>query len=206
MHSHGGSRKGAGRKKSIANEPEHTRRESIDEKTAMHISFKLIRQAPCLRTPGFMKAFARILFNAKLKGLRVQHYTIESNHIHLIAEATDNRSLSCGMMSLTASITWALRRIFMYHGKVFTERYHLHALRNPTEMRNSLRYVLFNHARHTGSAFFADAYSSIFAFADAHVFINGSVGKKPPWFELIARNLTESRSWMQRCGWRKAKH
>ena len=205
MRSHGGSRKRSGRKKRIENEPKHVARAEVDSRIPMHISFKLIPGTPCLRTPKFMKEFALILANARRRGLRVQQYTIESNHIHLLAEADSNSQVSRGMSSLKISIVWALRRIFMYHGRVFVERYFVVHLKSPTQMRNALRYVLFNHAKHTKCAFFADVYSSIFGFGDAHEFAEVRAERAPPWFAAIARELADAKTWMQKTGWRRAR-
>ena len=153
-----------------------------------------------------MREFARILANARRRGLRVQQFTIESNHIHLIAEADDNDCAKRGMISLKVSIVWALRRIFMFHGSIFTARYHVHLLKTPTEMRNALRYVLFNHAKHAKVALFADFYSSVFGFEEAHAFANLRIDTRPPWFGAISLELSRAESWMQSQGWKRGKN
>ena len=171
----------------------------------MHLNFKLIPQVPSLRTPQFMREFAKILTNARRCGLRIQHYTIESNHVHILCEAESNDHVKRGMISLKSSIAWALRRIFGFYGKVFTDRYHAHHLKTPTEMRNALRYVLFNHAKHAKAAFFADVYSSIYEFEDASEFANLRFDRPPAWFAAIRPQLSVAQSWMQSHGWRKGR-
>ena len=205
MRSHGGFREGAGRKKTLTDEPKHIAREWVDKRIPLHVNFKVAQQVPCLRTPQFMRALPKILTNAREKGLRVQQFVVESNHIHLLVEADGNSELSRGMMSLKASIAWALRKIFMFHGRVFQARYYVRALKTPTEVRNALQYVLFNHAKHTKVALFADVYSSVFGFGDADDFVDLHGKKWPPWFHAVAEVLSEPRTWMQAHGWRRAK-
>ena len=43
-----------------------------------------------------------------------------------------------------------MNRSFSRRGPVLAERYHLHLLKTPREVRNALRYVLLNAARHMG--------------------------------------------------------
>ena len=68
------------------------------------------------------------------------HYTLQSAHIHLIAEASCSRDLASGMKSIGA-------RGFGLRGSVMADRFHLHALRSPREVRNAIAYVLLNARR-----------------------------------------------------------
>ena len=97
---HGGFRKKAGRERQLASDPKHCKREHIDAKIPAHIKIKLIEQTPCLRTPNFIREFTRAVKRAQIFGLRIQHFTIESNHIHFIAEADHNDAMTAGMISL----------------------------------------------------------------------------------------------------------
>jgi hypothetical protein len=61
----------------------------------------------------------------------------------MIVEAKDNQALTTGMRSLFTSLAKRLKR-----GKIFNGRYHLRAITTPTQMKNTLRYVLLNAAQH----------------------------------------------------------
>ena len=201
---YGGHRKGAGRPKTLPDELTHLPRVQINSRVPMHITIKLREGVPGLREPKFLYAFARAIRRAARKGLRVQHFSIQSNHLHLIAEADSNSALRIGMCSLLASITWALRKIFQYWGDVFTSRYHINPIRVPRLMRNVLKYVLFNYEHHCGVATFADVYSSVFSFDGARLLIGREqIGVRPRWQSVIDESLSAPGSWMQRVGWRK---
>jgi REP element-mobilizing transposase RayT len=132
----------------------HERRERVSLRTALHINFKVrfsIRNKVCL---GHLK---KAIQNARSHGLKVLHFSLQSNHVHLLVEAVDNEILTRGMRSLT--VTFAKR---MGRGRIQLERYHLHVLRTLQETKNAVNYVLFNHQRHTGSkTAHVDSFSSL---------------------------------------------
>jgi hypothetical protein len=79
---------------------------------------------------------------------RVIHFSVQSNHMHLIVEAHDERALSLGMQSLGHRMAHAVHRALGIGGRVFADRYHAHALLTPREVRVALVYVLQNWAKH----------------------------------------------------------
>jgi len=80
--------------------------------------------------------------------MRVVHYSVQHNHLHLIAEADDARALTRGLQGLTIRLAKRLNKHLGRKGKVFADRYHARALKTPTEVRNTLRYVLQNARKH----------------------------------------------------------
>lgn len=92
----GGRRPGAGRKRKYSPGVAYRPREKVTRHQALHVHFKLrasIRNKTCL------KILKRAILNARNQGLRVLHFSIESNHIHLILEAQNNETLTRGMRS-----------------------------------------------------------------------------------------------------------
>lgn len=79
---------------------------------------------------------------------RIAHFSIQSNHIHLIVEAVDAEGLGDGMRAFTSRVARALNRRWARRGCVFPQRYHDVALRSLLQVRNALRYVLNNHLKH----------------------------------------------------------
>ena len=79
---------------------------------------------------------------------RLVHYSIQHDHLHALVEATSQQDLACGMKSLAARFARAVNRVFGLHGRVLADRYHLHVLRTPREVRNALAYILLNRRRH----------------------------------------------------------
>jgi putative transposase len=167
------------------------------------VTLRFEEMVPNLRDEGFVKRFARAIEKARKKGLDVNHFTIESTHIHFMGETADNKTLTRGILSLQACIVWALRQLFNYFGAVFQGRFHLHELTSPREVRNALLYVIFNHAKHCKAEFFADVFSSAFAFAELHHFVRRP-GRPPRWQGEISRVLAPAKSWLQAVGWKRA--
>jgi REP element-mobilizing transposase RayT len=131
---------------------------------------------------------ARIRF-----GMRIIHYSIQGNHLHLLVEADDRESLARGMQGLAIRMARLLNRLFARVGKVWADRYHSHVLRTRREVANALRYVLGNFARHARqwgepARPFMDAFSSIRFL--------GFAGQDAP--------VAAPRTWLLRVGWRPA--
>jgi putative transposase len=137
----GGRRPGAGRKRIHSRGVSHLKREGVTKRTPQHINFKFkcsIRNKDCL------KLLKRSIQNAQNKGLRIIHFSLQSNHVHLITEAENNKVLTQGMRSLTITFSKGLKK-----GSVQLERYHLHVLKTLREAKNAIQYVLFNKQKHT---------------------------------------------------------
>lgn len=103
-------------------------------------------------------------------GFRLVHFSVQRDHVHLLAEAQDRRALARGVQGLSIRVARAVNRRAKRSGRVFADRYHVRALKTPREARAALVYVLMNarkHARGRGrlAAGFADFCSSAAWFA-----------------------------------------
>lgn len=127
----------------------HRTRAPLASRFPCHVTLKVRRGLPSLRSGRFVRELERSFAAACERGrFRVAHYSIQSDHVHLIVEATSNRDLACGMKSIGARAARAVNRIFARRGPVLADRYHRHVLRTPREVRNALAYVLLNARRH----------------------------------------------------------
>jgi putative transposase len=81
-------------------------------------------------------------------GVRIIHYSIQGNHLHLIVEAESVASLSRAMQGLGIRMAKRLNRLSGRHGGVFVDRYHAHPLKTPREAKRAVRYVLTNYRHH----------------------------------------------------------
>jgi putative transposase len=124
---------------------------------------------PSLRSQVVAKAFRTALRRASKEGLRIVHYSLQRDHIHLIVEAPDRKRLSGGMCGLASGFARRLNGIRGTRGRIFGDRYHRHDLASPREVRNALVYVLQNRTKHAaahgGQPRGLDAFSSA-AFFD----------------------------------------
>lgn len=167
IKTHGGRRAGSGRKKVRIGEPNHVRREKVTDRTPVHVTLKLQKSLPSLRTRSAFLRFADAVRGAEKFGLRVMHFSIQADHVHLIAEADTSREFAKGMQSLAIRFAKAIRKEIKNEHKsdikigikngirtlsenlgVFRGRYHAHVLKTPAEVRHALEYVLQNTARH----------------------------------------------------------
>lgn len=155
MHrNHGGRRPGSGRKRLHSKGVAHRTREKVQIRTPLHINFKYRLN---IRNKDRLRILKRAILNSQKLGLRVNHYSLQSNHVHLIVEARDTETLSRGMRSITVTMARGINL-----GKVQMSRYHLHVLKSLREARNAVRYVLFNEQKHTKrKTIQMDGYSSL---------------------------------------------
>jgi len=146
----GGRRKGAGRKpKGDRPGVPHVRRESFPRGTPIHVTVRVLKGVPNLRS----RKARRVVFQAfaaarERLGMRLTQYSIQANHIHLIVEAADRLALSRATKGLCVRIAKRLNRATGRKGAVFADRYHAHILRTPREVRNAVRYVMENSRIH----------------------------------------------------------
>ncbi len=123
---HGGRRPNSGKKRIHSSGVAHKKREVIKQQHPLHINFKYKTQ---IRYQQFLEIFKRAVGNAQKHGMKFIHYSIQSNHIHIIVEVKSNSELSMAMRSLTATIVKLVQGQKRIKGSLQLERYHLHVLR-----------------------------------------------------------------------------
>jgi REP element-mobilizing transposase RayT len=133
---------------------------------------------------------------------RVVHYSIQPDHVHLIVEATDKRELACGMKSVGARVARAVNRIFLRSGRVLADRYHLHVLRTPREVRHAIAYVLLNARRHLAKSGRHPLRATPIDPASSGRWFDG--WRPGPRGEPAGlRAVSAPRTWLLRLGWRR---
>jgi REP element-mobilizing transposase RayT len=133
---------------------------------------------------------------------RIAHYSIQSNHVHLVVEAATVSDLGAGMKSVAARLTRAVNRVFARRGAVLRDRYHLHVLRSPREVRNALAYVLLNARRHAAALGDSLRRAARVDPASSGRWFDGwrsgiETAHDPP-------AIAQPHSWLLRVGWRRA--
>jgi len=141
---------GAGRKRLHSKGVAHRKREKVTRHTPTHINMKYQGH---IKNKDFLRILKRAILNSRKKGLRILHYSVQSNHLHFIIEADNNHYLERGMRSLTVTIVKGAK-------KVQLQRYHLHVLRSARETKNAVNYVCHNEQKHTGRRVI-NSYSSV---------------------------------------------
>src|SRR5688572_32970787 len=146
----GGRRKGAGPKPRGARPGvSHRARAPLAARFPVEVTMRVKPGLPSLRGLREHAALrAAIVAGCERGGFRLVHYSVQSNHLHLIAEGSCRTALSRGLQSLAIRMARALNRLWRRLGSVFADRYHDRILRSPREVWNALRYVLCNARKH----------------------------------------------------------
>lgn len=195
----GGARAGSGPKPVADALLLHRSRERFRASAPCHVTLKVRDDVPSLRSVRLVRelesSFAK---GCERGGFRLVHYSLQRDHVHLIVEANGRAALGRGMMSLGARFARAVNRVFGRSGAVLRERYHLHVLRSPKEVRSALRYVLLNHRKHSRRPRGASGPDP----ASSGRFFDGWREK----FELVLEPspVARARSWLLSKGWRRA--
>jgi hypothetical protein len=78
----------------------------------------------------------------------VLHFTAQHDHLHLMVEGGSRKEVAKKLRTLISRIAVAVNRAAGRRGQLFGDRYHRHDLTTPREVRNALRYILFNTRKH----------------------------------------------------------
>jgi REP element-mobilizing transposase RayT len=198
----GGKRRGAGRKpKGVRPLASHATRERLAARHPVLVTTRIRAGLPSLRRADALEvvtaAFAASVRDADRHGMRLIHFTIQTNHVHLIVEARDARSLTRGMQGLLVRMARGLNRSWRRRGSVFADRYDARALRSPREVRNALAYVLNNSKKHGCHFAGLDPFTSGRAFDGwtRRSPVESSHGRSLP--------ILPAKTWLLAHGWRR---
>jgi REP-associated tyrosine transposase len=147
---HGGARRGAGRKPMGKRAGvRHSPRERCNRHQPVHCGMSLAEDISNLRHPELFPIVRGAIFSgAEKPGFRMVHFSVQKRHLHLIIEADDARALGRGMQALAIRLARRINAALLRRGAVFTDRYFSRVLRTPGETRAAVCYVLQNHRRH----------------------------------------------------------
>jgi hypothetical protein len=141
---------------------------------------------------------------AQRDDFRIVHYNVLGNHVHLIVEAEGRVALGNGVRGFGIRVTRGVNRALGRNGALVEDRFHARALRNPTETRNALRYVLLNGNRHEVER----GAEALWFGVDAHssgAWFDGWTDER--WMlerPSVEQPTVEARTWLLRQGWRRA--
>jgi len=173
----------------------------------IHVTLRVRPGVPSLRGGALVHEWRRSLAEASERGsFRVNHYSLQGDHAHMIVEAHGKEALARGMMSIGARLARAVNRVSGRSGPVLDGRYHHRLLRTPREVRRALAYVLLNARRHLAKS------RGVSRSAPAHLDGASSARWFDGWRPEAANCLREvtghaevarPRTWLLRIGWRR---
>jgi putative transposase len=145
----------------------HKTRPEISARYPVHIVLRVVPAIGSLRKRLMYQALRyasiTVALRAELRAstdgaFRIVHISIQRTHVHLLVEADNKLALSRGMQSFQISAAKHLNRAASVtrlkageerrRGTVFPDRYHQEIIRNPTQARRALAYVLNNWRKH----------------------------------------------------------
>lgn len=202
FRTHGGKRRGAGRKR-VAPRPRvpHRTRPSLNGRTPVHITLRMLPAIANLRRRDQYRVIRTALARTNARSaLRICQYSVQSNHVHLIVEPADKRVLTSGMISFKTSCARRLNRLVARRGRVFADRYHARQLASPRQVRRALVYVLNNWRRHGEDRAHRDWRTDRFSSADLFDgWIFAPDWRRPPGpIPVVAPEM-----WLLAEGWRR---
>ena len=193
----GGRRKGAGRPRTRAHPGltrpgvPHLARPELSRHNPVHVTQRVQPGVGYLRGYRRAQIIQQALRAVRMRfGVRVVHYSIQGNHLHLLVEADDAGALGRGMQSLAIRIARRLNALAGRSGGVFVDRYHAHALSSRRAVANAVRYVLGNYRHHAKEHIPAGWRDSLSSAA----FLQNAPDEDAP--------VTLPRTWLLRVGWK----
>src|SRR5215470_8348238 len=198
---HGGRRDGAGRPPSANRKGlPHRSRPFHDRNQPVHVTWRVRDQVGSLRRAHLARIIGRAIRKntqgqlARRTLFRVLHFSVQPDHVHLIVEAGDRRSLTAGLRGLAVWIARSVNHRLGTRGNVVRDRYHERPLRTPRAVRNAIIYVLHNHRHHIRDHHRVDPWSSAAWF-------DGWSADVP--LPSTSSPVATPKTWLARTGWRR---
>ena len=213
----------------------HKTRPELSSRYPVHVVLRVVDAIGSMRKRHMYKALReatltvakRELSYAETGWFRIVHVSIQRNHVHLLVEADHKMALSRGMQSFQISAAKHLNRAVSVRsiragvaykqamakrrrGTVFPDRFHQEIIRNPTQARRTLAYVLNNWRKHREDQNALTRTWKVDPFSTGVLF-DGWKELDDAHFYLPYRDTYQPlivylpKTWLLREGWRKAR-
>ena len=128
----GGKRAGAGRKPRGAKAGvSHRPRADWHQRRPLHVTLRMAPHVYNLRSRrSFRVIEAALWVGGDRFDVRIIHFSVQGNHLHLIVEAPNRRALARAIQGLSIRIAKGLNRMMGRSGRVIGDRYHARVLRD----------------------------------------------------------------------------
>lgn len=186
--------KGAGRPKIHDAGIRHTKRPILTKPASLHLTVKIKKNKADIKNKSVLIILKRAIINARKQGLRIIHYTLEFDHVHLLIEADNNLVLGKGMKAFGVTFSKAINRMRKLKGEVYKHRYHFRRLSSSRELKNVLNYIFNNGLKHGSSKHIINPYNSIKAELKYYLFYKGNLELDIKLTEILDRGKIFYRS------------
>lgn len=155
--------KSAGRKAFHDPGIRHTARPVLTKPSSLHLTIKVQKIKADIKNKMILTMLKKAILNARRMGLKVIHYSLEYDHVHLLIEADNNVILGKGMQSLGVTLSKAINRTKRIKGRVYKHRYHFRKINSARELKNVMFYIFNNGVKHGASKSLNTIYNSFSA-------------------------------------------
>jgi hypothetical protein len=162
------------------------------------VTLRVTRGLPSLRKQVVFIAIRSAFAKTGRAWFRLVHYSVQTDHVHLLVEASDKFSLARGLAGLAIRVARSVNRVLRRAGRVFGDRYHSRPLRTPREVRLGIIYVLMNWKKHMPPAKGFDLCSSAWWLDGWKV----PPASGPPVSEAGMQPVRAPQTWLARVGWK----
>jgi hypothetical protein len=199
----GGARRGAGRKPKQPRSTPHRARPPLASRFPVHVTLKIDAALPSLRTQLSHPHIKECLRRGKERaGFRLVHYSIQTHHLHLVAEALSGDALSHGIRGLSVRLARRINGLLGRRGRVFVDRYFARVLKTPRQTRSALAYVLLNARRHAAQRGQTLAWNWVDTCSSGPRF-DGWKDRRPRPPPDDEPSVAPPRTWLLSVGWKR---
>jgi putative transposase len=214
FRSWGGKRVGAGRKPGPGRKGlvPHLARPSHDERHPSHITMRVLSGRPNMRAQLVFRRVRACIARAHRGGLRVTHFSVQRDHVHLVVEAPDKRGLARGVQGIASGIARAVNHLVGRAGRFWRGRYHRRDLASPRQVRSAIVYVTMNFRKHVGHD---ETVLTVLDARSSAAWLEGWQKRAGPWLEELHRAdlvrelvpdrapVSTSSTWLGAVGWKR---
>ena len=149
----GGRRRGAGRRPATVGRRarrRHAKRPLLRARFPVHVTWRMRRDVLAAQHARCFSGLARAFWGGCDRfEFRLVHYSVQGNHMHLLVEAHDEKSLARGMNGLGVRVARQLNRAsWAVTATCSTSAITRTSCSTPTEVRNARSYLLTNARKH----------------------------------------------------------
>jgi putative transposase len=114
----------------------------------MHVTVRRRAGLPSFRQQRVLRLDHALMRKKNDDSFQIVHYSIQSNHIHLVSEARDRRAVTRKMQGFMIAFAKRLNALLARAGKVWADRYYARDILSSRAMKNVLAYVFDNAKKH----------------------------------------------------------
>jgi REP element-mobilizing transposase RayT len=162
--------KGAGRPAKNDAGIRHTSRPLIIKPSSLHLTVKVKHIKADIKNKIILHLLKRAIMNGRRQGLKIIHFSLEYDHVHLLIEADNNTLLGKGMKAFGVTFAKAINRLRKLRGAVYKHRYHFRRIESCSQLKNVLHYIFNNGIRHGTSSNVISRYNSLRAEEKYYLF------------------------------------